>query len=161
MNEPMKSPRLYPTIIDRQLDQAWLGWLADKQQALRVFFDSDVPQMPADRYSTAGLDIAESALLERCTGPDTRVDGAMLDRFGCFVGEVFVQSLAGFWINSPLGPPQIRPTVRFLYADITISLEAQIYFAVRRRTGHQWADLHAIVSEYCAEWWQSGHGLLG
>jgi len=159
MTGPAESAHPHQGIVDRQLAPEWVAWVARKDELLGVFFERDVPQMPADRYSSIGLDVAEQALLARVTCRGTAVDAAALHRFGCYLGEVFVQSLQGFWINAPL-TIGVRPAVRFVYTEIRISVQAQVYLAVRLRTGQHWSDLHATVSEYCAEWWQTGQGNL-
>jgi hypothetical protein len=140
-----------------QLDPAWLEWMTRKQDRLGTFFTHDAPAMPKDKYSSEALRVAERTLLE-CF-PTGRVVGsgnAVLIRFACYLGEVFVQSLNAYWHNDPFPYATPRATVRFEYTDVQLDVYDQVVLALHYRTGARWHDLHTTLSDRCADWWESG-----
>ncbi|MFE9328183.1 hypothetical protein ACIHDR_43265 [Nocardia sp. NPDC052278] len=145
--------------LDDQLAPAWVEWLAYKTDALDRFVTHDVPQLPQDRYSETGIRIAERALLTRFTALET-ADPAdpLLTRFGCYLGEVFTQSLDGHWYNDPFPDARLpRATVRFLYADVRLCVREQVVLALHYRSGTYWSQIYRVLSDQCAAWWESGH----
>ncbi|MFX0581100.1 hypothetical protein [Nocardia nepalensis] len=146
-------------LLDDQLAPAWMEWLAHKTDALDRFFTHDVPQMPPDRYSENGIRLAEHALLTRFTVLGTAdPDDPLLARFGCYLGEVFTQSLDGYWINEPFPNPCLpRATVRFPYTDLRLCVQEQVALALHHRSGTCWSQTYLALSGLCAAWWESGH----
>ncbi|WP_433195824.1 hypothetical protein ACQP1G_42470 [Nocardia sp. CA-107356] len=145
-------------LLEDQLDTAWLDWMSDKHTRLNTFFSHDVPAMPEDRHSTAGLRTAEHALLTRfATFADAAPGDDTLARFGCYLGEVFVESLDGYWINEPFPNPAVpRATVRFEYTDVRLCVHEHVVLALHHRSGSHWQHMHAVLSAQCAAWWESG-----
>ncbi|WP_433759572.1 hypothetical protein [Nocardia sp. CA-135398] len=145
-------------LLDNQLDTAWLDWMSDKHARLKTFFSHDVPAMPTDRHSAAGLRTAEHALLTRFPSlAEEAPDDDTLMGFGCYLGEVFVESLDGYWINEPFPNPALpRATVRFEYADVRLCVHEPVVLALHHRSGTHWQHIHAAQSAQCAAWRKSG-----
>ncbi|WP_280385909.1 hypothetical protein [Nocardia wallacei] len=147
----MRSP------MDCQLDPAWLEWSTDKDERLREFFTHDVPAMVADKYSTAGLRVAEHALLQRFPpGPSAPPEEEAVVRFACYLGQVFVESLNAYWFNDPFPYTAPRATIRFEFTDVRIDVHDQVVLALHHRTGTRWHDLHTALASRCRAWWESG-----
>lgn len=143
--------------LEHQLAPAWIDWLGQHAGSLEQFYMFDTPDLPADRYSTAGLQTAENALHQRfpCVS-DALLHHEVLDRFARYLGEVLVQSIDGRWINDPFPGPALRPTVRFPYTDIRVCVYEQVALSLWFRTGTRWSAIHAYLSRQCATWWESG-----
>ncbi len=149
------------THLEQQLDPAWIDWLGQHAGILEQLYTSDTPDLPADRYSAAGLQAAEHALHQRfpCVS-DALLHHEVLDRYARYLGEVFVQSLDGRWVNDPFPGPSLRPAIRFPYNDIRLCLYEQVVLSLCFRTGNRWSAMHAHLSQQCAAWWESGNDTL-
>jgi hypothetical protein len=151
-------PTRRPTTVDHQLDPAWLEWMTQRNDRLQIFFSCTVPDMPYDKYSTAGIRTAETALLRRYPTLDAAApDDAVLVDFSCYLGEVFVQSLDAYWINDPFPSPAPRATIHFPYSEVRLCVYEQVVLALHHRTGTRWSGIYAALSAQCATWWESGH----
>ncbi|WP_280361289.1 hypothetical protein [Nocardia wallacei] len=143
--------------INWQFEPPWLEWVTRKDDRLETFLADDVAAMPADLWSSTGLQHAEHALLQRFPGTAVEAGDEVLTRFGCYLGEVFVRALQGFWLNDPFPYASPRATVRFVYTDARIAVYDEVVLALHHRTGTRWSDLHTALSARCAAWWESGH----
>ncbi|WP_433560695.1 hypothetical protein ACQP1O_23825 [Nocardia sp. CA-151230] len=96
------------------------AWLAGQSTALELFFAQDAPCVGAldDPWTLQGLQaavrVARARIVDRrgILAPENR---ALIDRFGRFVGEVFVRRFDGSWTNVlDNAPPgvQVWPMVR-------------------------------------------------
>lgn len=80
------------------------AWLAGHSAALELFFAQDAPSVGAldDPWTLQGLQaavrVARTRIVDRrgILAPENR---ALIDRFGRFVGEVFVRQFDGSWTN--------------------------------------------------------------
>jgi hypothetical protein len=87
----------------RELDQQnpqFLAWLSRMDDELALFFERDVPDMPADPFTEEGLRRAEAAAI-RLFWHRTPEDGPFAyrkERFERFIGEVFVRKVEGKWM---------------------------------------------------------------
>lgn len=142
--------------LEHQLTPAWIDWLGQHASVLDHFYHFDIPDLPADRYSTAGLQSAEHALHQRfpCVS-DALLHREVLDRFARYLGEVLVQSLDGRWVNDPFPGPALRPTIRFPSTDIRICVHEQVVLSLCLRTGTRWPAIHAHLTRQRATWWES------
>jgi len=149
------------TRVEHQLARAWIEWLGQHAGILEQLYTFDTPDLPADRYSAAGLEAAECALHQRfpCVS-DALLHHEVLDRFARYLGEVFVQSLDGCWVNDPFPGPSLRPAIRFPYNGIRLCVYEQVVLSLCFRTGRRWSAMHADLSQQCAMWWESGHDTL-
>lgn len=67
-----------------QQDPAWLAWLAEMDESLETFLAVDVPDMPADPFTTAGLAHAERSLMAMFPSADALLEPEsyeVVDRF--------------------------------------------------------------------------------
>ncbi|WP_280314323.1 hypothetical protein [Nocardia wallacei] len=142
--------------IEWQLEPPWLEWVIRKDDRLHTFLADDVPEMPGDVWSSTALRHAEHTLLRRYD-PAVEPGAEVLTRFGCYLGEVFVRALQGYWHNDPFPYTSPRATVRFAYTDVRVDVYDQVVLALHHRTGTRWTDLHMALSARCAAWWESGH----
>ncbi len=93
-----------------QHEPHYLAWLSANDTALSTFFEYDAPQvaMLDDPWTLTGLQVAIATA--RKTFPDHRAviapeNRSAIDRFGRFVGEVFVRQFEGYWCNMPDNAP--------------------------------------------------------
>ncbi|MFR9773061.1 hypothetical protein [Nocardia sp. SC052] len=101
----------------QDLDQenpAFLAWLARMDEEVERFFTEDAPAVGAleNRWTQEGLRIA--AETARAMWPDYRAvlepeNADVVDRFGRYVGEVFVHAFEGSWRNVPGNGPDDVP----------------------------------------------------
>ncbi|MFJ9368936.1 hypothetical protein ACIRRA_31565 [Nocardia sp. NPDC101769] len=96
------------------------AWVAGHSAALELFFAQDAPTVGAldDPWTLQGLQAAVRVARTRivdCRGILAPENRALIDRFGRFVGEVFVRQFDGSWRNVlDNAPPgvQVWPMVR-------------------------------------------------
>ncbi|RMI30354.1 hypothetical protein [Nocardia stercoris] len=101
-------------------DLQFTDWMGGHDAALALFLRSDAPAVAAlaDPWTFEGLVLAVSTA--RTLLPDHRAviapeNRATVERFGRFVGEVFVRSFDGHWCNVPDNAPvgvQLWPMIR-------------------------------------------------
>jgi len=107
-----------PAPVDQHNPQ-FLEWLRGNDAAFELFFEQDAPQVATldNPWTLAGLQVAVSTARE--IFPDHRAviapgNRPAIDRFGRFVGEVFVRQFEGQWCNAPDNAPigvEFWPTV--------------------------------------------------
>jgi hypothetical protein len=148
------NPTAWTTFAEQQLTRGWLEWIGRNPQRLDEFY-AEVPDLPSDRYSTAALRTAEHCLLTRFSGPGAVPDPRVVDRWGCFLGEVLVHSLHGQWFNAPAVGQAMRPAILFPYTAARVYVADWVHRALRTRTGGMWTGLHAGLADLCGDWWQS------
>ncbi|MBB5916110.1 hypothetical protein BJY24_005022 [Nocardia transvalensis] len=93
-----------------QHEPDYLAWLSGGDTAFAMFFKQDAPRVAAldDPWTLEGLQTAVATARE--TFPDYRAvvapeNRSAIDRFGRFVGEVFVRRFEGHWCNMPDNAP--------------------------------------------------------
>lgn len=136
--------------VDR--DEGFAAWLAMNDYLLDCeFLAGDVPDMPDDPFSEAGLRAAEAEALRRFPDIDTALaphNREMYDKFVRFIGEVFVRDLGGQWTNRPLvddGRAYIG--IKFPWDPETLEIPTLFTSALARRTGEQWAFVYRNMRE--------------
>ena len=136
---------------DDPRDEGFTSWLAMNDYLLDCeFLAGDVPGMPDDPYTVAGLRAAEAEALRRFASVSEMLaadNRAMLDKFVRYVGETFVR-LGGEWTNKPLvdnGKPYVG--VRFPWREHTLEVPTLVTSAAARRTGDRWARVYVMAQE--------------
>ncbi len=127
-------------------DEGFRAWLAMGDYLLDCeFLAGDVPGLPAEPFTEAGLLVAESDALARYQNSAEALNDRnreMSDKFMRFIGEVFVQQLGGSWTNRPLhddGSAYLG--IRFPWRDETLTIPTLYTSALARRSGRQWAKV--------------------
>jgi hypothetical protein len=127
-------------------DEGFRAWLAMSDYLLDCeFLAGDVPDMPADPFTEAGLITAENNAIDRYANSAEAMNDQnreMSDKFMRFIGEVFVHQLGGTWTNKPLhddGSAYIG--IKFPWRDETLTIPTLYTSALARRTGQQWAKV--------------------
>jgi hypothetical protein len=157
-----------------QQDPAWLAWLAEMDNALDTFFAVDVPDMPADPFTAAGLAHAEQALMAMFESVDVLLDpenAAVVDRFQRYVGEVFIRSgFEGHWMNVRVTAGgdadvffdrrRIAPVVSEPFDEVFIDVVMMLGMATHRRTGTEWTWVYGHSADDYAEWVAQGRPAL-
>jgi hypothetical protein len=136
---------------DAARDEAFRAWLSGNDHLLDEFVSADLPDLPAEAFTEAGLRSAENAALDRFADPDEALSEAnreLYDKFVRFIGETFVRSLGGRWTNKPLlddGSAYLG--VLFPWSAEPLTIPTLFTSALARRTGQQWAFVHRNMRE--------------
>ncbi|GAB2712198.1 hypothetical protein [Nocardia thraciensis] len=150
-----------PTRAEQQHEPAdqhephYLAWLSGSETAFATFFEYDAPRVAAldDPWTLAGLQTAIATA--RQTFPDHRAviapgNRSAIDRFGRFVGEVFVRQFEGYWCNVPDNAPvgvNFWPTVECSGYLACITPRSQLEIAiVEGRVTDLSADANGILT---------------
>jgi hypothetical protein len=126
-------------------DEGFQSWLAMNDYLLDCeFLAGDVPGMPDDPYSEAGLRLAEAEMLRQFSGTDDVLAPAnreMFDKFIRFLGATFVNGLGFQWTNKPVGYDDGKAyiAVEMPRIDTQLSIPSLVTAAAKRRTGDEWA----------------------
>ncbi|WP_405134011.1 hypothetical protein [Nocardia sp. NBC_01388] len=164
----MSKARLRQREQDQQ-DPAWLAWLAEMDGALETFFAVDVPGMPTDPFTAAGLAHAEQALMAMFESADPLLEpenAAVADRFQRYVGETFVRSFESRWMNVRIsenrdtdvffGRRGFEPVVIRPFQDSFVDVVSMVLTAAHIRTGEEWTWIYGNSVEDHAEWLSRG-----
>lgn len=153
-----------------QQNPAWLAWLAEMDDALETFLAVDVPDMPADPFTAAGLAHAEQVLMTMFPSAGSWLEpenAAIVDRFQRYVGETFIRSgFEGRWMNVRVTEGRISsvffdrrgfaPVVLEPFRTVFIDLMSMLAIAVDRRTGKEWMRVYGYSEQGYAEWVAKG-----
>ncbi|WP_280410565.1 hypothetical protein [Nocardia asiatica] len=97
-----------------QENAAFLKWLARMDAEVARFLTEDMPAVGAleNPWSKEGLQVATATA--RAMFPDYRdvlepQNADLMERFGRYVGEVFVRAFGGRWVNVPDNGPADAP----------------------------------------------------
>lgn len=146
------TPPQRPSASSVDRDEAFAAWLAMNDYLLDCeFLAGDVPNLPDDPYTEAGLRAAEAEALRRFPDSETALaqhNRAMYDKFVRFIGEVFVRSLGGQWTNkAPHDSGKAYLGVKMPWDDEPLTIPTLFTSALARRTGEQWAFVYRNMRE--------------
>ncbi|MEC3955808.1 hypothetical protein VMT65_22435 [Nocardia sp. CDC153] len=153
-----------------QHDPRWLAWLAEMDGALETFFSVDVPDMPADPFTAAGLTHAEQSLMARFSSADPLLEpenAEVADRFQRYLGETFIRSgFEGRWMNVRISDDRdtnvffdrrgFEPVVSEPFNAVFIDVVSLILTAAHRRTGEEWTWVYGHSANDYAVWVAKG-----
>ncbi|AKU18223.1 hypothetical protein VV02_24165 [Luteipulveratus mongoliensis] len=142
-----------------QQDPVFLDWLSAMDDELKVFFNEDVPDMPADPWTEEGLRHAEHAALAYYWADDPMdLDWPERStRFARYLGEVFVRSFEGTWKWIDVNRNGTKePVVRRPATDVYFEVDRQVGAAMSARTGDKWAWLFEQSREHYERWVAAG-----
>ncbi|MFE5475155.1 hypothetical protein ACFQ9R_05595 [Nocardia sp. NPDC056541] len=139
-----------------------MEWLAEMDAALETFFAADVPDMPVEPFTAAGLDHAERALTDRFSTaePLLEIDNAgVTDRFQRFLGETFIRSgFGGRWMNVRIIDDDsdvffcrrgFEPVIHQPFTPAFLDVGSLVLGAVQARTAHEWSWVYGnCVKDY-------------
>ncbi|AKU17292.1 hypothetical protein [Luteipulveratus mongoliensis] len=145
-----------------QQDPVFVAWLAAMYDELALFFEKDVPDMPADPWTVEGLRHAEQAALrwywDREPG-DLSWRREREKRFQRYLGEVFVRNFEGSWRWIAMRPqkssdkePVIDEPAMGSYFEVARHVGA----AMSERTGEKWARLFGRAQKNYDAWVEAG-----
>ncbi|MEV0771720.1 hypothetical protein [Nocardia salmonicida] len=133
--------------------------------ALEIFFAVDMPDMPDDPFSMEGVTRTEQAAMARFSSAEAVLEpenATVADRFHRYIGEAFVRSFEGRWMNVQVtGEPGedrsfhgrgFSPVVREPFTESYTDVASMLFMAVCRRTGHEWSSIYAYSEEDHAAW---------
>lgn len=145
---------------EAQQDEQFQSWVAMNEPMLELEFDDDVPDLPDRPWDDRALDIAEAAALKRFASPeDTFSDGntAAAWRFVRFIGETFVESFEGTWVNLPASKGQRqRVGVELPFRTMYLEPISLLTSAMGRRTGVEWSTVYRYAAEDYAAYREGG-----
>jgi hypothetical protein len=147
--------------LKRQRQEKFEAWLAMNDYLLDCeFLAGDVPGMPDDPYSRAGLVVAEANALERWANAEEALAPDSIDMYWKlvrFVGETFVRTLGYEWTCVPnhsddQGESWIA--VQFPGDDLQLQLPGLVTTVIspeRGRKGGRWAWVWDNMAEDTAK----------
>ncbi|WP_297613648.1 hypothetical protein [Nocardia sp.] len=148
-----------------QHDPAWLTWLSEMDGALETYFAVDAPDMPGDPFTAVGLAHAERVFMAMFSAVDPLFEpehAAVVDRFQRYVGETFVRSFDGRWMNVRISESRdtdvffdrrgFEPVVLTPFQDSFIDVVSMVLTAVHCRAGGEWAWIYGNSAQDYAEW---------
>ncbi|AKU15691.1 hypothetical protein [Luteipulveratus mongoliensis] len=143
-----------------QQDPEFLTWLAAMDDELALFFERDVPDMPADPWSEEGLRHAEQAALryfwDREPG-DLSWRREREKRFRRYLGEVFVRNFEGTWMWIDVNRNGTKaPVVSEPANPEYLQVEGQVDGALGDRTGGAWVQLFGYARRAYNDWVAAG-----
>lgn len=152
-----------------QLNPEWLAWRMGMDEPLQRFFTVDVPDMPADPFSSAGLAHAEHALIAMFASADPLLElenAAVADRFQRYVGEAFARSFEGQWMNVRVSDDPdsgvffdrrgFAPAVYRPFNGAFVDVVSMVLMAAHRRTGQEWTFVYGHSASDHVKWVAKG-----
>ncbi|MFJ2666242.1 hypothetical protein ACIO14_18015 [Nocardia fluminea] len=156
----------------REKDQSaveWLEWLAGMDAALGTFFAVDVPDMPVEPFTAAGLDHAERALMDKFSSAEMLLaieNAGVADRFQRFLGEAFIRSgFGGRWLNVRITDDDtdvffrrrgFEPVICQPFTSAFLDVGSLVLGAVEVRTGHEWSWVYGNCVVDYEDWVAEG-----
>lgn len=142
-----------------------LQWLAGMDAALETFFAVDVPDMPAEPFTAAGLDHAERALMARFSSAETLLaigNAEVVDRFQRFLGETFIRSgFGGRWVNVRITDDDtdvlfcrrgFEPVICHRFTPAFLDVGSLVLGAAEGRTVHEWSWVYGNCAVDHEDW---------
>ncbi|AKU16597.1 hypothetical protein [Luteipulveratus mongoliensis] len=141
-----------------QKDPAFRAWLGQMDDELKVFFEQDVPDMPADPWTAEGLKHAERAAISYFWAQDLDWPERE-ERFARYLGEVFVRNFEGSWrwiAMRPQKSPGKEPVVRQPATPNYLVVRRHVKAALSERSGEKWARLFGRAQSNYDAWVEAG-----
>lgn len=140
------------------------GWLKYQEAAYEIGegFEDDY-DFSALPFDVEGLRTAEEWALDLWNSPESAYSGErnlrMSQSLTYFVGEVYIRSFEGSWVNARTGGKERSGWAHMVtlpFLDIFIDPNEQIIIALERRTREEWSWVYGRMENRYREWVAAG-----